>query len=124
MSIEILVISIDKIVYKLLETSIMLVFYEQLVFKKALFWEVNDVKFVFSDMLQFKRKSLGFNMKEAVIVSGARTAIGKFGGALKDVSAPKLGAAAIRGALKFSGINSDDVDEVVFGNSIQGAEAG
>lgn len=63
-------------------------------------------------------------MKEAVIVSGARTAIGKFGGALKDVSAPKLGAAAIRGALKFSGINSDDVDEVVFGNSIQGAEAG
>ena len=63
-------------------------------------------------------------MKEAVIVSGARTPIGKFGGSLKDVSAPKLGATAIRGALKFSGINSEDVDEVVFGNSIQGAEAG
>ena len=63
-------------------------------------------------------------MKEAVIVSGARTPIGKFGGSLKDVSASKLGATAIRGALKFSGINSEDVDEVVFGNSIQGAEAG
>ena len=63
-------------------------------------------------------------MKEAVIVSGARTPIGKFGGSLKDVSASRLGAAAIRGALKFSGINSEDVDEVVFGNSIQGAEAG
>ena len=63
-------------------------------------------------------------MKEAVIVSGARTPIGRFGGSLKDVSASKLGATAIRGALKFSGINSEDVDEVVFGNSIQGAEAG
>ena len=63
-------------------------------------------------------------MKEAVIVSGARTPIGKFGGSLKDVSASKLGATAIRGALKFSGINSEDVDEVVLGNSIQGAEAG
>ena len=63
-------------------------------------------------------------MKEAVIVSGARTPIGKFGGSLKDVSASKLGATAIRGALKFSGINSEDVDEVVLGNAIQGAEAG
>ncbi|MBK15362.1 MAG: acetyl-CoA C-acyltransferase [Chloroflexi bacterium] len=63
-------------------------------------------------------------MKEAVIVSGARTPIGRFGGSLKDVSASKLGATAIKGALKFSGINSEDVDEVVFGNSIQGAEAG
>ena len=63
-------------------------------------------------------------MKEAVIVSGARTPIGKFGGSLKDVSASKLGATAIKGALKFSGINSEDVDEVVLGNSIQGAEAG
>ena len=63
-------------------------------------------------------------MKEAVIVSGARTPIGKFGGALKDVSAPSLGGIAISGALKFSGINSKYVDEVVFGNSIQGAEAG
>ena len=63
-------------------------------------------------------------MKEAVIVSGARTPIGKFGGSLKDVSASKLGATAIRVALKFSGINSEDVDEVVLGNSIQGAEAG
>ena len=63
-------------------------------------------------------------MKEAVIVSGARTSIGKFGGALKDISAPSLGGVAISGALKFSGISPKDVDEVVFGNSIQSAEAG
>ena len=39
-------------------------------------------------------------MREAVIINGVRTAIGKFGGAFRDVSAPDLGAAAIRGALE------------------------
>ena len=39
-------------------------------------------------------------MREVVIVSGARTAIGTFGASLKDVSAIKLGAIAIREALK------------------------
>ncbi|MQG19077.1 MAG: thiolase family protein [SAR202 cluster bacterium] len=63
-------------------------------------------------------------MKEAVIVSGVRTAIGRFGGIFKDVSAPVLGAAAIKRAVENSGVNLKDVDEVVFGNSIQGAEAG
>ena len=37
-------------------------------------------------------------MQNAVIVSGARTPVGRFGGAFKDVSAPDLGAAAIRAA--------------------------
>ena len=39
-------------------------------------------------------------MREAVIVSGARTAVGNFGASLKDVSVMKLGAIAIREALK------------------------
>ena len=49
-------------------------------------------------------------MKEAVIVSGVRTAIGRFGGILKDVSAPVLGAAAIKRAVENSGVNFKDVD--------------
>ncbi len=45
-------------------------------------------------------------MKEAVIVSGARTAIGNYGGSLQDVPAIKLGSIAIKGALKKAGISS------------------
>src|SRR3972149_12246847 len=43
-------------------------------------------------------------MSEAVIVSGVRTAIGNYGGALQDVPAVKLGAAVIQGALKKAGL--------------------
>ncbi len=43
-------------------------------------------------------------MREAVIISGARTAVGTFGASLKDVSAIKLGAIAIREALKRAGL--------------------
>jgi acetyl-CoA C-acetyltransferase len=43
-------------------------------------------------------------MKEAVIVSGARTAIGNYGGSLQDVPAVKLGSIAIKGALKQAGL--------------------
>ena len=63
-------------------------------------------------------------MKEAVIISGARTPVGKFGGAFKDISAPDLGATAIKAALERAGISPDMVDEVVMGNAIQSAEAG
>ena len=63
-------------------------------------------------------------MKEAVIVSGARTPVGRFGGAFKDISAPDLGATAIKAALERAGISPDMVDEVVLGNAIQSAEAG
>jgi len=57
-------------------------------------------------------------LKSIVIAGACRTAIGSFGGALAEVSAPKLGAAAIRGALEKSGVKPDQVDEVVFGNVI------
>ena len=63
-------------------------------------------------------------MRNAVIVSGARTPVGRFGGAFKDISAPDLGAAAIKTALDRAGITADMVDEVVIGNAIQAAEAG
>jgi acetyl-CoA C-acetyltransferase len=49
-------------------------------------------------------------MKEAVIVSGARTAIGNFGGSLQDVSASQLGATAIKGALKKIGLRPSAVN--------------
>src|SRR5215208_4651229 len=55
-----------------------------------------------------------------VIVSAARTPIGKFLGALSTVSAPELGAAAIRAALERSGISGDEVQEVIMGNVVQG----
>lgn len=52
---------------------------------------------------------------QAVILSGCRTAIGTFGGALKDVPAPDLGAVVVREALRRAGIRPDQVDEVVLG---------
>src|SRR5512133_2513414 len=55
-----------------------------------------------------------------VIVSAARTPIGKFLGSLATVSAPELGAAAIRAALERSGIPGDEVQEVIMGNVVQG----
>ena len=63
-------------------------------------------------------------MQNAVIVSGARTAMGRFGGAFKDVAAPELGATAIRAALERAGVAPDMVEEVVMGNALQAAEAG
>lgn len=56
---------------------------------------------------------------KTVIVGAARTPFGKFGGALKDVSAVDLGAVAIRGALEKSGVGGDQVDEVIMGMVVQ-----
>src|SRR6267378_326805 len=58
-------------------------------------------------------------MSKAVIVSGVRTAIGSFGGALKDVSATELGRIVIEGALLRAGIDRADVEEVIMGNVLQ-----
>jgi acetyl-CoA C-acetyltransferase len=55
-----------------------------------------------------------------VIVGAARTPIGKFLGALSPLSAPELGAIAIREALKRSGVPAEDVQEVIMGHVIQG----
>ncbi len=53
---------------------------------------------------------------EIVICSAKRTAIGSFGGSLKDISAVELGTAVVRDLLKESGISAQQVDEVIFGN--------
>ena len=50
-----------------------------------------------------------------VIVGAARTPMGAFQGAFKDMAAPALGAAAIRAALARSGLSGEDVEEVLFG---------
>ena len=55
-----------------------------------------------------------------VIVAAARTPIGKFLGALASVSAPELGAVAIKEALRRSGIPHAEVNEVIMGNVVQG----
>jgi acetyl-CoA C-acetyltransferase len=58
-------------------------------------------------------------MKEVVIVSAVRTPMGSFGGCLSSVSATKLGAAAIKGAIEKAGIDSRIVNEVFMGNVLQ-----
>jgi acetyl-CoA C-acetyltransferase len=57
-------------------------------------------------------------MKEVVIVSVARTPIGNFMGSLSSIPAPKLGAIAIKGALKKIDLNPNLVDEVFMGNVV------
>ena len=55
-------------------------------------------------------------MTEVVIVSAARTAVGKFGGSLATVPAPDLGAIAIASALQRAGLAPELVSEVLMGN--------
>ncbi|MDR1953613.1 MAG: acetyl-CoA C-acetyltransferase [Clostridiales Family XIII bacterium] len=58
--------------------------------------------------------------RDVVIVSAARTPVGAYGGALKDVSAADLGAIAIKEAVKRAGIEAAKVDEVIYGCVLQG----
>ena len=58
-------------------------------------------------------------MGEIVIASACRTAIGTFGGTLKDVPAAELGAIVVKEAVKRAGIKPEMVDEVIFGNVLQ-----
>src|SRR5919201_3331943 len=58
-------------------------------------------------------------MTPSVIVAGARTPIGKFGGGLKDLAAVDLGAVAIREALSRAGVPADRVDYVIMGQVLQ-----
>jgi acetyl-CoA C-acetyltransferase len=58
--------------------------------------------------------------RQPVIVSAARTPIGKFLGALSALQAPELGAVAIRAALERARVAPEDVEEVILGNVIQG----
>src|SRR6201995_2528830 len=54
-------------------------------------------------------------MTDVVIVSAARTAVGKFGGSLARIAAPELGATVIRAALERAGVKPEQVSEVIMG---------
>lgn len=58
-------------------------------------------------------------INDAVIISAARTATGKFLGSLKGMSATDLGAAAVKEAVKRAGLSETDVDEVIMGCVVQ-----
>lgn len=59
-------------------------------------------------------------MKEVVIVSAARTAVGAFNGSLSGFTAPQIGAFAIKEAVKRAGVKPEEIDEVLMGNVLQG----
>ncbi|MNQ51532.1 putative acetyl-CoA acyltransferase [compost metagenome] len=58
-------------------------------------------------------------MKDIYIVASARTAIGSFGGALKDVPSTKLGAIAIKGVVSRAGLDATEIQEVYMGSVLQ-----
>jgi acetyl-CoA C-acetyltransferase len=60
-------------------------------------------------------------LNEVVITSSARTAVGRYGGSLRDVPPTELGSLAVRTALERSDVEPDQVDQVVFGNVIHSA---
>jgi len=57
-------------------------------------------------------------MKEIVIISAVRTAIGKFQGGLKSITAPRLGAVVVRSAVERAGLSPEQIDEVIMGNVV------
>lgn len=61
-------------------------------------------------------------MTKTVILSGARTAFGKFGGALSPLSASDLGGHAIQAALERAGVTPEQVDEVIMGTVLQAGQ--
>lgn len=61
-------------------------------------------------------------MIKSVIVSGARTPFGKFGGALKPLTASQLGGKAIKAAIDRANVEKSDIDEVIMGNVLQGGQ--
>ncbi|MEM1505182.1 acetyl-CoA C-acetyltransferase [Domibacillus sp. 8LH] len=61
-------------------------------------------------------------MTKTVIIDGARTPIGKFGGSLSSLKATELGGIAMKEALRRAGVKPEDVDEVIFGNVLQAGQ--
>jgi acetyl-CoA C-acetyltransferase len=59
---------------------------------------------------------------EAVILSAARTPVGKFQGTLASVPATELGAVAVKAAVERAGINPEEIEEVIMGNVVQAGE--
>jgi len=63
--------------------------------------------------------SSGATQRSVVIVGAARTPIGSFQGSLKDISAPQLGAIALKSALSHASLPPSAIEEVFFGNVLQ-----
>ncbi|MDQ0428288.1 acetyl-CoA C-acetyltransferase [Planomicrobium stackebrandtii] len=61
-------------------------------------------------------------MAKTVIIDGARTAFGKFGGSLSTLTASELGAEAIKAAMSRAAIQPEDVQEVIMGNVLQAGQ--
>lgn len=61
-------------------------------------------------------------MAKTVILSGVRTPVGKFGGALSTLTASELGGIAIKEALKRANVDGEQVNEVILGNVLQGGQ--
>ena len=61
-------------------------------------------------------------MKEVYVVNCCRTAIGSFGGSLKDTPAAEMGAVVIKEALNRAGVKPENVDEVMILPQIRGCE--
>ncbi|MCA1780823.1 MAG: acetyl-CoA C-acetyltransferase [Dermatophilaceae bacterium] len=62
-------------------------------------------------------------MTEIVICEPLRTAVGRYGGVLKDVSAAQLGAAVLRAAIERSGVDPEAISDVIVGHSVPTADA-
>jgi len=68
------------------------------------------------------RKGLRPNARGVVIVSAVRTAVGRFRGALSNVTASELGAVVIRAAIQRAGVDPQRIDEVLMGNVVQAGQ--
>jgi acetyl-CoA C-acetyltransferase len=76
-----------------------------------------------SDIFLNKKKQKGVGrMTRSVIVAGARTPFGKFGGALSSLAASDLGGIAVKEALKRAGVKPEEVQEVILGTVLQGGQ--
>lgn len=61
-------------------------------------------------------------MNKAVIVSATRTAVGKFGGSLKDVTPSQLGSVVLKETIKRADVEPDEINEVIMGNVLSGGQ--
>lgn len=66
--------------------------------------------------IQARAYSTQRNMEDVVIVSAVRTPIGSMGGSLASLTAPELGALAIKGALQRANVDGKHIQEVYMGN--------
>src|SRR5512139_4231058 len=71
---------------------------------------------------RFVKGGMMANKNDAVILSAARTPIGKFQGSLSSVPATQLGAIAVKAAVERAGINPEEIEEVIMGNVVQAGE--